>query len=185
MRSSSRCAAASPARHARASSRSESCMRAHATVSVLRMDHLGEQRILDLIGGALVEPVASDVHEHLDRCDECRRIVATAMRGDATDVDAPTLGVGTGAPHGDTTTAAESPQPRHSRALPSNIGEYRLIEQIGRGGMGTVYRAHDSLLDREVAIKLIAKSASESARQRFLVEARAVARIRHPNVVVV
>jgi hypothetical protein len=51
--------------------------------------------------------------------------------------------------------------------------------------MGTVYRAHDTLLDREVAIKLIARAESEAARQRFLVEARAVARIRHPNVVVV
>src|SRR6185436_2372799 len=65
------------------------------------------------------------------------------------------------------------------------IDEYRVLELLGQGGMGTVYRAHDTLLDREVAIKLITRTGSEAARQRFLVEARAVARIRHPNVVVV
>ncbi|HWU89222.1 MAG TPA: serine/threonine-protein kinase, partial [Kofleriaceae bacterium] len=65
------------------------------------------------------------------------------------------------------------------------IDEYRVIDLLGRGGMGTVYRARDTLLEREVAIKLIARAESEAVRQRFLVEARAVARIRHPNVVVV
>src|SRR5689334_14811250 len=65
------------------------------------------------------------------------------------------------------------------------IDEYRVLELLGRGGMGAVYRAHDTLLDREVAIKMMARTGSEAARQRFLVEARAVARIRHPNVVVV
>jgi len=65
------------------------------------------------------------------------------------------------------------------------IDEFRIVERLGSGGMGTVYRARDTLLERDVALKTIAASSSDAARQRFLVEARAVARIRHPNVVVV
>ncbi|MBA3502870.1 MAG: hypothetical protein H0T65_21080, partial [Deltaproteobacteria bacterium] len=44
------------------------------------MDHLAEQRVLDLIGGGLPEPVALAAHEHLDRCTECRAVVANVLR---------------------------------------------------------------------------------------------------------
>ena len=67
---------------------------------------------------------------------------------------------------------------------PEEIEEYRLIRQLGRGGMGVVYLAEDRLLARLVAIKLIhAPSPDETARARFFSEARAVARLSHPNVV--
>jgi tetratricopeptide (TPR) repeat protein len=61
---------------------------------------------------------------------------------------------------------------------------YRLEGEIGRGGMGTVRRAHDTLLDRQVAIKTLAADALEDeARQHLLDEARAAARLNHPNIV--
>jgi len=61
---------------------------------------------------------------------------------------------------------------------------YRLEGEIGRGGMGTVRRAHDTLLDRQVAIKtLAADSLEDEARQHLLDEARAAARLNHPNIV--
>lgn len=67
---------------------------------------------------------------------------------------------------------------------PEEIEEYRLIRPLGRGGMGVVYLAEDRLLARLVAIKLIdTRSPGASARARFFVEARAVARLSHPNVV--
>jgi len=69
---------------------------------------------------------------------------------------------------------------------PSNgdFDEYRLVRTLGRGGMGEVFLAQDTLLDRMVAIKMIAGvSPSADQRERFLVEARAAARIQHPNVV--
>ncbi|WP_437978543.1 bifunctional serine/threonine-protein kinase/formylglycine-generating enzyme family protein [Sorangium sp. So ce295] len=67
---------------------------------------------------------------------------------------------------------------------PDEIEEYRLLRQLGQGGMGVVYLAEDRLLARLVAIKLIdAPSPSEAARSRFFAEARAVARLSHPNVV--
>ncbi|MFH8347865.1 protein kinase [Streptomyces sp. NPDC018045] len=68
-------------------------------------------------------------------------------------------------------------------------GRYRLVEEIGRGGMGTVWRAHDELLGRQVAVKRLHVSpeldADELARrnERTRREAQAAARINHPNVV--
>src|SRR6476619_2810665 len=63
--------------------------------------------------------------------------------------------------------------------------KYELLEEIGHGGMATVYRARDRRLGREVAVKLIHRHLRESAEVavRFVSEARAVARLRHPNVV--
>ncbi|MEU4065743.1 serine/threonine-protein kinase [Streptomyces wedmorensis] len=69
-------------------------------------------------------------------------------------------------------------------------GRYRLGERLGRGGMGTVWRAHDTVLDRDVAVKelnLAGLPDEEFAvlRSRMEQEARAAARIRHPGVVTV
>ena len=66
-------------------------------------------------------------------------------------------------------------------------GHLRLIESVGRGAFGQVYRAWDSHLDREVALKVIRAPAagSGSARSAFIEEARLLARVRHPNVVTV
>jgi serine/threonine protein kinase len=69
---------------------------------------------------------------------------------------------------------------------PHEFEEYRLIRQLGAGTMGVVFLAHDTLLDRPVAIKFIgALEVDATTRQRFFTEARAVARLSHPNVVAV
>lgn len=70
-------------------------------------------------------------------------------------------------------------------SLPCNFGDYRLIEEVGRGGMGVVYRAEQVGLGRQVAVKMILKDqlASESERQRFFAEARATARLQHAGIV--
>jgi serine/threonine-protein kinase len=64
------------------------------------------------------------------------------------------------------------------------LGKYRIVELIGAGGMGEVYRAHDSVLDREVAIKVLPEKVARDTRrlQRFEREARAAARLAHPNI---
>src|SRR3978361_336571 len=64
-------------------------------------------------------------------------------------------------------------------------GRYRLDAQIGHGGMSTVYRAFDTVLERQVAIKLMHREiASDSDHpQRFRRAARAVAQLNHPHVV--
>src|SRR5678816_1571121 len=58
---------------------------------------------------------------------------------------------------------------------------YRLDSEIGRGGMGTVFRATDLELQREVAVKLISAQNSDS-RERLLREARAAAALNHPHI---
>ncbi|MCB9569770.1 MAG: SUMF1/EgtB/PvdO family nonheme iron enzyme [Myxococcales bacterium] len=66
---------------------------------------------------------------------------------------------------------------------PDEFDEYRIVRQLGRGSMGSVYLAHDIVLDRSVAMKFLgALRPDPIERERFLVEARAVARILHPNV---
>jgi serine/threonine protein kinase len=69
-------------------------------------------------------------------------------------------------------------------APPADIGKYRLLDRIGVGAMGEVYRAHDSVLDRQVALKVIT-GGDEEKRQRFHREAQSAARLTHPNIVVV
>ncbi len=67
------------------------------------------------------------------------------------------------------------------------VGRYRLLSRLGRGGMATVYRAHDPDIGRDVAIKFLhaALCADDECRTRFLREARAAGSLSHPNIVVV
>jgi serine/threonine protein kinase len=84
---------------------------------------------------------------------------------------------------------ADEPQPVPAPAdepLPEQIGRYRILERLGAGGMGTVYKAHDPQLDRVVALKLPRFDGPQRDRanrvQRFQREARAAAQVWHPHV---
>ncbi|RKH45524.1 nSTAND1 domain-containing NTPase [Corallococcus sicarius] len=72
---------------------------------------------------------------------------------------------------------------------PREFEEYRLLRPLGQGAMGRVFLAHDTLLDRQVAVKFIATPSGglpdATARARFFQEARAIARLQHPNVVAI
>jgi serine/threonine-protein kinase len=67
------------------------------------------------------------------------------------------------------------------------IGKYQIIERVGRGGMGTVLKAHDPVLDRTVALKVISDDldVTNELRARFFREAQACARLSHPNIITV
>ena len=68
-----------------------------------------------------------------------------------------------------------------------NYGRYQIVEELGKGSMGVVYRAHDPQIDRLVALKVLRhdRVTSEAFVQRFLKEAKAIGRLSHPNLVTV
>lgn len=77
------------------------------------------------------------------------------------------------------------PTARGRPELGTRAGEYQLVEEVGRGAFGTVYRAVHPVIGKEVAIKVLDESSLDDAslERRFVTEARAVNRIKHPNIV--
>ncbi|HEV2063790.1 MAG TPA: serine/threonine-protein kinase, partial [Thermoanaerobaculia bacterium] len=69
-------------------------------------------------------------------------------------------------------------------AAGARLGPYEIVAPLGAGGMGEVYRARDTRLEREVAVKVLPKhlSSSEEMRQRFEREAKAISQLSHPHI---
>jgi serine/threonine protein kinase len=119
--------------------------------------------IAALLAGAADPAAAERLEVHLDQCPTCRRLVAELGRG---------------------LSAIDHTVPRATLpAIGAAIGRYSLQQVIGVGGMGVVYRAHDTTLDREVALKLLRPDLLEGPS--LLAEAQAMARLQHPNIVTV
>ncbi|MEM1067453.1 MAG: serine/threonine-protein kinase [Planctomycetota bacterium] len=140
-----------------------------------------DQRLADVLAevtDAICRGEIVDVHrtcqEHPDLADELRRLWGTMLVTDA-------------AASSDSDQSASKSASRWSKrmTLPTIVGDYELIEELGRGGMGVVFRARQLSLDREVAVKMIlrARLDSESDMARFLAEASASAGLKHPNIV--
>jgi eukaryotic-like serine/threonine-protein kinase len=74
-----------------------------------------------------------------------------------------------------------------SQALPDCIAHYQIIREIGRGGMGEVFLAHDTKLERPVALKMLPPQFSKNPQQvkRFAREARAASALNHPNIITI
>jgi serine/threonine protein kinase len=79
----------------------------------------------------------------------------------------------------------ETPWVANEFAIGSRVAGYRLDEEIGRGGMAVVYRAHDPRLDRRVALKVLAPELArdEGFRRRFIRESRTAAAVDHPHII--
>jgi predicted Ser/Thr protein kinase len=113
--------------------------------------------------------------------DELRRLVVEAG-AEATDTGHHTAALDTLKPSLSTPPPARPVSP--PGVLPEPFGRYRILQKLGQGGMGTVYLAHDSQLDRRVALKVPKFSPNDDPEilERFQRETRAAASIDHPNL---
>jgi serine/threonine-protein kinase len=126
--------------------------------------------------------VEAAVRDHPDLADELRELwfvgqVAQLVRG---------VPLSATLPHPD--GLHPSPDDGADRpSLPREFGDFELLSELGRGGMGVVYKARQKSLDRVVALKMVREAhlASAADRARFQAEAEAAARLHHPNIVTV
>ncbi len=156
-----------------------------------------------LLLGDLPQPQLDDLRQHVVQCDRCAAVAERISGDDAFAEADPTSDGATGneAPvahasaceqgvslHADTVKDDETidflAPPRRPDEI-GRLGNYRVLEVLGVGGMGVVFRAEDIKLARQVALKTLrlAGAASRSAKERFLREARATAAIEHDNIV--
>src|SRR5262249_16792792 len=127
--------------------------------------------------GKLPERAADAVAAHLEGCAACRQAVA-GLPPDSF------LGKVQDARPGGAGQPAPSPPPNGPPELASHP-KFRVLRELGRGGMGVVYQARQTVMDRPVVIKVISKALLENpdALERFRREVRAAAKLSHPNIV--
>jgi len=140
------------------------------------------EQLQQLADPATSATVREPLLRHTETCATCRGVVVVMFRG-AGGADATPAAASAALADADAALADAG-----GRAVTSGatIGRYVLERQLGVGGMGVVYAAHDPELDRPVAIKLLRPGRSDAVhRLRLQREAQAAARVTHPNVVVV
>ncbi len=136
-----------------------------------------DARLFEYVEDVCEPGATAAIASHLDSCPTCQKRLkeAKALLGDL-DV-ARSLQASPWTP--------ESAEARPQLAVGAKIGEFEIIGELGRGGMGVVYRARQASLGREVALKVLNPALTQSDRsiQRFLSEAQAAARLHHTNIV--
>lgn len=161
---------------------------------------LHEQRLADVLaemtdricGGEMAD-LDTACREHPELADDLRHLwgavlvtdTAGAVRDETPGKRVPMPSLTGSATQFDGKSGEDSWTQWRSLRLPTTIGDYELLEEIGRGGMGVVFLARQHSLGREVAVKMILRGrlASDADMQRFLAEAAATASLEHPGIV--
>ncbi len=128
----------------------------------------------------LVDIAYKDVEERAKRCEAQVSVAATQAGATQSGISRP----GSSAA-GRTPGVEGRPADRPSSATSDSAKRYTILQEIGRGGMGVVYKAMDNTLNRVIAIKLLPKSISENPKaiMRFSAEARSAAQLNNQNIV--
>jgi eukaryotic-like serine/threonine-protein kinase len=145
-------------------------------------------RVKELFQAALDQPPAERARFLGERCGSDRKLLAEVwsllmahqQAGDF--AERPALdALGAGA---EMAAAGDAVLPESTLQPGLRLGPYQVVERIGRGGMGEVYRAHDTRLDRSVAIKVLPAHVAANAdlKHRFEREARTLAALSHPHI---
>jgi serine/threonine protein kinase len=170
-----------------------------------------QQQLTAFVAGKLNETESAEIEQHLAECESCCQVLKllpdestlVALLSDKAETAAedsgrqpsseaatipPTAERRTVPPSADMTEIAESPLAASAASIPEplkNHGRYRILQLLGRGGMGDVYKAHHRMMNRTVALKVINGQlvSSHAAVQRFHREVQAAARLSHPNIV--
>lgn len=165
------------------------CLKKHLLMNRSTDPHPEAQSLADYAAGLDVSVSREMLEAHLETCDEC---TATLARADQPTILTQRIG--------DALRASQNKPNGTSRSLPlvlkrlepstypkslGRLAQYELLEVVGQGAFGIVFRAFDQSLARIVAIKVLSLDFPEGsvAQLRFLREARAAARIQHENVV--
>ena len=152
--------------------------------------HPSEQALAAYRSGRLDQGTAGVVRQHLETCSECRGRAASMSSASFLDWVGGAQKEARASRTEETLTEngkdMSSPPPVDS--LPPGLADHRDYEirkELGRGGMGVVYLAHNTLLGRDEVLKVMGRQimARPGVLDRFLREIRAVAKLRHPNIV--
>jgi len=155
-------------------------------------DPYWEELIQAYLDEELDEEQQQEVEEHLQGCPKCAAEFQEAY-GFQYRMQTVFEGIGTGSNFTAQVVKAISPDvteagtetPVEENLVGSTIGGYEVLSVLGRGGMGTVYKALQLSMEREVALKVLSHklSGDKTYVERFLREARAAAALNHPNIV--
>jgi serine/threonine protein kinase len=152
------------------------------------VDCLDANAVQDLMSDALAVSARQAVMAHLDTCADCRELVGVIAKDTIRESSQPPPGLEATAlaatDLGETRSSLTDMVPARKIAVGRALGRYTLVEKLGSGAMGVVFRAEDRELSRDVAVKVLHRP-DDALTERLVREARSMAQVNHPNVVAV